>query len=85
MVGLGSIESLRHEVASQLTILSELPLPRPINPRNCVMTGSGDSFIASVDSDLYIKLQNYHLLSNLYNSQPRYFGLSALVHNFSFG
>ena len=47
MAGLRSIESLRYEVASQLTILSKLPLPRPVNSRNCLMTGSGDSFIAA--------------------------------------
>jgi fructoselysine-6-P-deglycase FrlB-like protein len=60
MVGLGSIESLRHEVASQLTILSELPLPRPINPRNCVMTGSGDSFIAA---SIATYISNYRIIT----------------------
>jgi fructoselysine-6-P-deglycase FrlB-like protein len=60
MVGLGSIESLRHEIASQLTILSELPLPRSINPRNCVMTGSGDSFIAA---SITTYLSNYRIIT----------------------
>lgn len=59
MVGLRSIESLRLEVASQLTILSELQLPRPINPRNCVMTGSGDSFIAAL---IATYLSNYRII-----------------------
>jgi fructoselysine-6-P-deglycase FrlB-like protein len=60
MVGLGSIESLKHEVASQLTILSELPLPRPINPRNCVMTGSGDSFVAA---SIATYISNYRIIT----------------------
>jgi fructoselysine-6-P-deglycase FrlB-like protein len=60
MVGLGSIESLRHEIVSQLTILSEFPLPRPINPRNCVMTGSGDSFIAA---SIATYISNYRIIT----------------------
>lgn len=60
MADLRSIESLRYEVASQLTILSELPLPRPINPRNCVMTGSGDSFIAA---SIATYLSNYRIIT----------------------
>jgi fructoselysine-6-P-deglycase FrlB-like protein len=60
MVGLGSIESLRHEVDSQLTILSELPFPKPINPRNCVMTGSGDSFVAA---SIATYISNYRIIT----------------------
>ena len=60
MAGLRSIESLRYEVASQLTILSKLPLPRPVNSRNCLMTGSGDSFIAA---SIATYLSNYRIIT----------------------
>ncbi|MDF3032736.1 MAG: putative phosphosugar isomerase [Nitrososphaeraceae archaeon] len=42
-----SVEAMEHEIDSQSTLLLKLELPERVDPTKCVMTGSGDSYVAA--------------------------------------
>ena len=44
---LRSIEAMKREIESQLTLLDDMELPGQVNVSKCTMTGSGDSYVAA--------------------------------------